>query len=440
MTARSIGSYGALLVLAAIALVVVVHCGRRAPFSDDWDLVVPILDGEQRLGLGWLWAQHNEHRLPIPKLLLLASDAAARGDFRGGVVASWAMLVAIALGLLRTLERAAERSAERSGAAIPAWSGLALAAICLQPSNNALRWGVEAQFVSSAALMVAAMCACMRPTTATTVALAGVAAVLLPLTGGNGVLFAVAAIAATILPAMRAPATPRLRALGLALAALALVAIAAYLVGYHRPVNHEALITHSFASAAIVFVHVLLAPFGPYASRLAPLLGPLALVAVAAGAATLWRSYRADRSLLPVVAAVAATSAGSLAVFGAIAGARGARGWPPGLETHYAALGIPFWGVWCVALLRVGARLVPGAIAAAATALFLVALPTGPSPPWVPQVDAFRRDWCGGTPAPALADRYIDLLYWVDTPEARAIVAAHLTALRARPLPAWRCP
>lgn len=436
MRARRIGSYAALLVLAAIALVVVVRCGRRAPFSDDWDLVVPILDGEQRLGLGWLWAQHNEHRLPIPKLLLLASDAAARGDLRGGVVASWAMLVAAALGLWRTLERATDQAA----AALPAWSGLALAATCLQPSNNALRWGVEAQFVSSAALMVAAMCACMRPATATTVAVAGASALLLPLTGGNGVLFAFAAIAATVDLAMRAPATPRLRALGLALAALAVAAIAAYLVGYRRPVNHEALVTRSFASAAIVFVHVVLAPFGPYASRLAPLVGPLALVAVVAGATTLWRAYRADRSLAPVVAAVVATSAGSLAVFVAIAGARGARGWPPGLETHYAALGIPFWGVLCVALLRAGARVVPGAIAAAATAFCLVALPTGPSPPWVPQGDAFQRDWCSGTPAPALADRYIDLLYWVDTPEARAIVAAHLTALRARPLPAWRCP
>ncbi|HEX9102228.1 MAG TPA: hypothetical protein VF997_08500 [Polyangia bacterium] len=145
-------SGSAVVIAALVALAVVLRGAYRFPFSDDWDLVVPLLDGERALDLSWLWAQHNEHRIPIPKLVLVATDAVVGGgDFRGGVVASWAMLCALcalALG-----------AARRHASDAPAWAGLLLAALVLAPSNNALRWGVESQFVTSALLMTVATAA-----------------------------------------------------------------------------------------------------------------------------------------------------------------------------------------------------------------------------------------------------------------------------------------
>jgi len=44
---------------------------------------------------GWLWAQNNEHRIPLPKLILLGLFKMTKGDFRAGMFFN-----AIALGVL----------------------------------------------------------------------------------------------------------------------------------------------------------------------------------------------------------------------------------------------------------------------------------------------------------------------------------------------------
>ena len=394
---------------AAFALFVVFRCGYRVPFSDDWDLVVPILDGEQRLTLSWLWAQHNEHRPFLSRLILIASDSLSDGDFRGGVVASWMMLVATAWILVRL---AGHRAV------------VLIATLVLQPSNNALRWGVETQFVTSALLLVAAMSSMLMTPSIGAIAIAGMSALLLPLTGGNGVLFALGANAATIYCAWR---TPRLRALALAFVLASAAIIALYFYGYTRPIDTERFVAPSLARAALILAHLIVAPFGPHASRWIGLTAPLAILALTIAGITLWRARRAEP-----LAAVAVTAGATLLVFAAIAFARGGRDGFPGLEAHYATLAIPLWGVVCVALVRAGARILPAAIALVTIATFVATLPFGPPPPYVTRGAEFRRDWCAGAPPKVLADRYIDLLYFVDTPAARDQIASELRA--------WRCP
>src|ERR1035438_1787020 len=44
--------------------------GYRYPWSDEWDFV-PMLTGDVPVTAKWLWAQHNEHRIVIPKLIYL---------------------------------------------------------------------------------------------------------------------------------------------------------------------------------------------------------------------------------------------------------------------------------------------------------------------------------------------------------------------------------
>jgi hypothetical protein len=53
----------------------VIHYGRNVPFMDQWELV-PLLaaDADGRLRFASLWAKHNEHRLLLPRLLMIAGD------------------------------------------------------------------------------------------------------------------------------------------------------------------------------------------------------------------------------------------------------------------------------------------------------------------------------------------------------------------------------
>ncbi|HEX9104283.1 MAG TPA: hypothetical protein VF997_18865, partial [Polyangia bacterium] len=259
-----------------------------------------------------------------------------------------------------------------------------------------------------------------------------------PLTGGNGVLFAVAAIAATAWIAWRAR-TDGARRFAIVFAVGAAALVAAYFIGYQRPPQHEGLATRTFVDGVVVFAHLVIAPFGPYAARAVVVAAPAALLLLVAAGALLWRAQRTNEALRPLVVGVAATAAGTLLVFGGIALGRGARGWPPGLETHYASLGLPLWIVTSVGLLAVGARKLAAAIGLSATVAFVLALPLGPRPEHVALGDAFQRDWCAGVPAATLAERHMRLLYYVDTPAARAAVAAHLVALRAHPPRRWRC-
>ena len=59
--------------------------------ADEWELV-PALAREQPISPAWLWAQHNEHRIPLPKLVLLGLFAVSDNDIRSGMffnVCAW---------------------------------------------------------------------------------------------------------------------------------------------------------------------------------------------------------------------------------------------------------------------------------------------------------------------------------------------------------------
>ena len=78
------GVWGAML-LAALAFVW--KFGSNVPYWDEWGEMVPILTGEQPVNAAWLWSEHNGHRIPLPKLLLLAACKLTGSDFRVGMYA-----------------------------------------------------------------------------------------------------------------------------------------------------------------------------------------------------------------------------------------------------------------------------------------------------------------------------------------------------------------
>lgn len=58
------------VVTIGIALYMVVICYSSLPWSDGWTQIFSAAQGRNPFSLSWLWQQHNEHRLLIPKLFL----------------------------------------------------------------------------------------------------------------------------------------------------------------------------------------------------------------------------------------------------------------------------------------------------------------------------------------------------------------------------------
>ncbi len=86
-----------LLVSAAFSFVA--RNGSSVPYWDEWSLV-PAVAGQQPLTFEFLWAQHNEHRIPLPKLILVGLTRLCRADFRAGLLAIVAAQSALAAVLI----------------------------------------------------------------------------------------------------------------------------------------------------------------------------------------------------------------------------------------------------------------------------------------------------------------------------------------------------
>ena len=121
----------------------VARFGSNVPSWDEWDMV-PTLTGEQPVSAEWLWSQHNEHRVPLPRLVLLAVNLLGGPDFRIAQVLNGAglclvllplcgangvaLVLAMALWLayVATLELRARETARGSAALVFALASVAL--------------------------------------------------------------------------------------------------------------------------------------------------------------------------------------------------------------------------------------------------------------------------------------------------------------------------
>ena len=92
----------ALLVLGNLAFVYTY--ASYVPYMDDWEMV-PAVTGAQPLSFSWVWAQLNDHRHPLAKVLLLGLYKLSGGDFRIGLYANIVCLAVLAFILLRVAKR-----------------------------------------------------------------------------------------------------------------------------------------------------------------------------------------------------------------------------------------------------------------------------------------------------------------------------------------------
>jgi hypothetical protein len=176
-----------ILALWAGMVSVVIGCiavyGRNVPLAEDWDMV-PALIGQEPNLLEWLWAQNNEHRLPLQKAVYLVLLKASGGDFRIGMIANTLMLGGLSLAMILTARRL------RGGRTRVADAFFPLALLHLGHWENMV-WGWQLQFVISTVLVCIWLLVIvrerlpLRPKIAVT---AGLTVMLLPLSGANGLL------------------------------------------------------------------------------------------------------------------------------------------------------------------------------------------------------------------------------------------------------------
>jgi hypothetical protein len=156
--------------------------GSRNPIHDDWALV-PALTDPEAVSLSWLWSQHNEHRIPLPRLIILTLLRVSGNDFRAGMLFNVVLLSALAFGAIRTAQ------VLRGG---PAYTDALFPTVLLHWGNfHNLLWCFQVGFVVPVALagVILLLIAAGQFTSHRAVAIGG-CLLLLPLCGAPGLVFA----------------------------------------------------------------------------------------------------------------------------------------------------------------------------------------------------------------------------------------------------------
>ncbi len=223
--------WGLLVFMLGAALLAIANYGRNIPLAEDWLLVAPITGNEPDF-LSWLWAQNNEHRVPLPRLIYLATLTIWGGDFRSGMVLNAATLALLAGAMVHVAVRI--RGHVRF---TDAFFPIALLHLGNWPN---IVWGWQIQFVAATALTCVLLLVVVRYGVALTggaTLAAALAMALLPLCGANGMIFSFAlapwfAVAAFI---QWRGAGARWKSAALVAAVVIAVALSAlYFVNYQR--------------------------------------------------------------------------------------------------------------------------------------------------------------------------------------------------------------
>ena len=356
--------WGLWLAMLLGSLRLVASYGSDVPSWDDWDMV-PVLTHAQPVTAEWLWSQHNEHRVPLPRLVFLGLNRLTTVDFRVTMYADVLAVGLLAAAFLWAAARLRGR-ASLSDAFFPL--------VLLDPGQAVnMLWGWQLEFFASAVLGGTAVLAIALAGTALSVRraaiVAGTCALLLPLTGANGLgmvpALALWPLALAVLPARWTGAGERrgdrvLLALGLG--ALALTAL--YFVGWERVPHHpRSAGIYPTITTALQFVTIGL---GPAMRGLWPLTGLAAVACFGASVVVLLRAWR-DRP------AERARAGGLLLFLGAMASlALGLGMGRNGFEVRYVTLAVPAWcGAWLVWTIYGPPRWSGGMPAALATAALL---------------------------------------------------------------------
>ncbi len=409
--------------MSLVALICLAAYARNVPLSEDWTLVPPLTGHESNLA-EWLWSQNNEHRVPLPRLILLGALKLTGGDFRAGMVISVLSLSALSALLILATRRL--RGMQR-------YSDAFFPVVLLHVGNwENLFWSWQFSFVSSVILIGGLLLFVVthpRPVPTRAALLAGTALVFLPLTGATGLVFVPVLAVYLVAQALhqwrrRTVAAPRWSTASLiAFPVIALIVTGLYFVSYESPMWYPASgVNLDFVKTSLKFLAI---GFGPASAHSWPL-SALAAIAVLSCTALLLlsaaRSRPPDRpralGLLLVLAGVLVT---------AIAVGRGRATLPhANIPGRYVLLAVPAlltayfaWELYGSARLH---RAVPTTLFG--VVLLMLPLNIHAGFQWrdwyLTGMDAVERDVQSGLPIPALAERHQSfLLHWsLDTLKA----------------------
>ena len=102
---RLSGTVGAFAIWAAATAATLAFVGRygfKVPIWDEWHWF-RVAAGDAPVTLQWLWSQHNEHRMFLPRLVYVALIRATGFDFQALALFNVFALSALAIALMLTV-------------------------------------------------------------------------------------------------------------------------------------------------------------------------------------------------------------------------------------------------------------------------------------------------------------------------------------------------
>jgi hypothetical protein len=343
---------------------VVARLGSPVPYMDDF-WIVPALTGQIQDVPRWLWSQHNEHRLPLPRLLLWGLCRLGDGDFRVPMAFTVAMLGVLAGAMVWAASRIRGRIAY-ADVFFP------VALLHVDHCENFL-WAWQVGFVAATCLtgIFLVVVVCTGPDITWRSAATAGCVILLPLCGANGVAVVPALGAWLVVAGFHALRGPVVRkgvaCFLLSSAASALSLVAVYFLGFERPGHHPP--SPGLASTLSAVAEFVSMGFGWFLPRDWRRWALLCLVLWISGAALATRgAVRQPKAFLPAVGIVCVL-AGMTTLAGAIGWGRAGvfpEGYQPARYVTLAVLGLCAVYFSFILFAKGPARWVPAAMACVA--------------------------------------------------------------------------
>ena len=292
--------WGVWLAMVYGAIDFVNRFGVDVPYLDEWEMV-PVLTGNERISLRWLWSQHNEHRIPLPRLLYLLIEKLSHCDFRAGPFFNVFVLSGMAAACIVVASRVRSK---------PSFPDAFFPLVLLHWGQwENLISGFQIVFISSVALSFVMLFvitfSCTERLPLRSAVTYGVCLMALPLCGGSGLGLVPALTSWSLYVAIvewrvgdrEGRRTARVLG-GLILAAVALTGV--YFIGYHRPEVHPGPPPSSWIPLTSA-LKVLTVGFGPAVRPYWPLSGQLMCVLLGAtatvGLRLVWQGRERTRAL-----------------------------------------------------------------------------------------------------------------------------------------------
>ena len=294
-------SFFAIVAIPALILGALIwKFGVDVPYYDHWLAMAPMFKkwSEGTLGISDFFAQNNEHRLPVPRLVFLPLGLLTKWNTRAEMFATWTVLILLAASVWRLLVATGWRASRGTHAL---FACIALLQFNLLQHENLL-WGFTFHFVVPLLFMLASIVAAVRlpaPRNFLATAILCTAATYSIASGFTCWLLTAPLL---MLPRARGLA-PEMRKWMLLWFVGFAVSFGCYFIGYEHPAHHpvpEDTLRHLGAAARYWVAYVGGAFASGSATRalmLATLAGSTIFATFVAALAGLWR-WRADRTFL----------------------------------------------------------------------------------------------------------------------------------------------